>query len=85
MKVVYNEVQVLDKTDNKCRLYAYGEANLNSLECVNTYVCLSQWYKGAIYKVEKIEDNFIYWVSDEIKKILIKLNENSFEMIIKEE
>lgn len=66
MKVVYNDVQILRRKDKKCRIYAYGESNLDSLGCVNTYICMTQWFKGAIYKVDKIKDNYIYFTAEDL-------------------
>ena len=57
--------EVYRSRDGLCRIRG-DEPDLSEEEAAEVYIQLTQWYRSAIYKVRKIADGYIYFVSPKL-------------------
>ncbi len=57
--------EILDRAHGKCRVKV-DEPDLPSSSCQGVYLILSQWYRGIVYPVEKIESGYLYFKSEKV-------------------
>lgn len=60
-------VRVVEPDKNLCALKtACNLLNRKPEQCANAYISLSEWFKTAVYKVEYVLDNEIFFIADNL-------------------
>lgn len=62
-------IEVVDSLTKRCRIKC-GEAFPNNTDFSNAYILIPHWYLSSVYKVDKIEGRYIYFVADDLKPSL---------------
>lgn len=57
--------KIVDKGKGLCRIKV-DEPDLPAASCRGVYILLSQWYRGIVYPVEKIESGYLYFRSEKV-------------------
>ena len=65
MKQAQGRVEVVDASSKTCR-FKTSEPNLSSTAAGNLYVQISKWYLGAVYKVQKIQNGYVYFTAPDL-------------------
>ena len=60
-------VEVLDVNKKLCRIHCPEFTLSNTSVSDETYLQLTEWYLSSIYKVTKIEGNYIYFIAEDLK------------------
>ena len=55
--------EVVDRESGLCRMQT-GEAPLSEADAADAWILLTQWFRGMVYKVVKIERGYVYFHSD---------------------
>ena len=60
-------IEILDVEEKLCRLKCKEvfPANIN---CSNAYILVPHWFQSSVYKIDKIEDQYIYFTADDLKE-----------------
>lgn len=58
-------IEVLDANTKVCRLKS-KEPFKNEIDTKNAYILVTQWYMSYVYKIDKIEDNFVYFTANNL-------------------
>lgn len=65
VKEALGRPEILDQEKGLCRIRV-NEPNLGPSAVSGVYILLSQWYRGRVYPVEKIESGYLYFRSDKV-------------------
>lgn len=60
-------IEVLDEKNKKCRFKSKNSL-LHYFDVSKIWVLIPQWFSSKTYKVEKIEDDYIYFTASDLKK-----------------
>lgn len=57
-------VEILDADKKRCRLKT--KTNNNNIISSNSYILIPHWFKSSVYKIDKIEGQYIYFIADDL-------------------
>lgn len=60
-------VEVLDTVENYCRITC-KEAFPDNTDFSNAFILIPHWYLSSVYKINKIDRQYIYFIADDLKK-----------------
>lgn len=60
-------VEVLDTVENYCRIIC-KEAFADNTDFSNAFILIPHWYQSSVYKINKIDGRYIYFIADDLKK-----------------
>lgn len=60
-------VEVLDTVENYCRITC-NEAFVDNTDYSNAFILIPRWYQSSVYKINKIDGRYIYFIADDLKK-----------------
>lgn len=60
-------VEVLDTVKNYCRITC-KEAFPDNTDFSNAFILIPHWYLSSVYKINKIDRQYIYFIADDLKK-----------------
>lgn len=60
-------VEVLDTVENYCRITC-NEAFVDNTDYSNAFILIPHWYLSSVYKINKIDGRYIYFIADDLKK-----------------
>ena len=59
------EVKIVDAKKKECRLKTQMKFP-KGVDCKNAYILVTQWYVSGVYKISKIDGQFIYFTVDDL-------------------
>lgn len=60
-------VEVLDTVTNYCRITC-KETFADNTDFSNAYILIPHWYQSSVYKINKVDGPYIYFIADDLKK-----------------
>lgn len=60
-------VEVLDEESKKCRLKS-RETVSQRIDCQYSYILIPHWYRSSVYKIDKYENGYVYFIADDLVK-----------------
>lgn len=61
------QVEILNATGKACRIKSKRAFPAN-IDCSNAYIMIPHWYQSSVYKIDKIDNQYIYFVADDLKE-----------------
>ena len=68
-------IEIIDIKNKLCRIKS--QTPLKNAEGKDQYILITQWYKSNVYKITKIEDNYIYFTASDLTLSAYKKSEYS--------
>lgn len=60
-------IEILDATGKRCRIKCKNTFPANT-DFSNAYILIPHWYQSSVYKIDKIDQQYIYFVADDLKE-----------------
>ena len=67
VKYAVGQVEVVNENSKLCRLKSKEHLS-NKAKLTNAYILIPCWFRAWVYKVEKIENDYIYFTADNLSK-----------------
>lgn len=64
---VDGQIEILDATEKCCRIKSKRTFPANT-DYSNAYILIPHWYQSSIYKIDKIDRQYIYFTADDLKE-----------------
>lgn len=64
---VEGQVEVLDATEKRCRIKSKRTFPAHT-DYSNAYILIPHWYQSSVYKIDKIDRQYIYFTADDLKE-----------------
>lgn len=61
------QVEILDASEKRCRIKSKRTFPANT-DCSNAYILIPHWYQSSVYKIDKIDRQYIYFTADDLKE-----------------
>lgn len=61
------QVEILDATEKACRIKSKNLFPTN-MDYSNAYIMIPHWFRSSVYKIDKIDQQYIYFVADDLKE-----------------
>lgn len=58
-------VEILDPKTKECKIKSF-ESFPENIDYSNAYILITHWYLSSVYKISKIEGNYIYFVANDL-------------------
>lgn len=60
-------IEILDPEEKHCRLKCKNSFS-DDTDFSNAYILIPHWFQSSVYKIDKIEDPYIYFTADDLKE-----------------
>ena len=65
---LYTQIDVLSQKTGRCKLNYAGTAFIPSKKGKDAYIRITEWFRSSIYKIEKVEQGYIYFIADNLAR-----------------
>ena len=59
-------IEILDSEKKLCRL-KMKTSTISHQPSANSYILIPHWFKSSVYKIDKIEGQYVYFIADDLK------------------
>ena len=66
VKYADGQVEIINTETKECRIKS-NERFHQEIDCSNAYILVTQWFVSGVYKVNKIEGQYIYFIVDDLQ------------------
>lgn len=80
MEQMKNEVELINPDSKLCRVYSTSVLKVSETP-QNAYIRITEWYKSAVYPIERISNGYIYFTATDLKRIKNSYNINSDRIV----